>query len=216
MGEYRPLQPVLESLGIEFRHPCPYTHQQNEKSKRKHRHISELGITLLASANLPQKIWRDAFVTAVYLINRLPTPSLQNVTPFQVLFKTSPDYKFLKTFGCSCFPYLRPYNSSKLQYRSSKCLFIGYSPKHKGYRCLHPTGRLYIARTMVFNEKEFPYNHLFDTSLVQTSTPISPSLFTPPLLPTPNPINSASMPTLSTVTPTTNSLSTSLDIHSIV
>jgi hypothetical protein len=24
-----------------------------------------------------------------------------------------PDYKFLKTFGCECCPYLRPYNSHK-------------------------------------------------------------------------------------------------------
>ena len=35
-GEYRRLLPILQSLGIAFKHPCPYVHQQNGKVERKH------------------------------------------------------------------------------------------------------------------------------------------------------------------------------------
>ena len=54
-GEYRSRVPYLQNLGIHFRHPCPHTHQQHGKAERKHQHIVEIGLTLLAQAKLPLK-----------------------------------------------------------------------------------------------------------------------------------------------------------------
>jgi histone deacetylase 1/2 len=48
-------------------------HQQNGPAERKHRHIVEVGLSLLAYASMPLKYWDEAFLTAVYLINRLPS-----------------------------------------------------------------------------------------------------------------------------------------------
>lgn len=92
------------------------------------------------------------------MINRPPTPILSYSTPCNKLFHQEPDYASLKTFGCACYPHLRPYNTNKLQCRSSKCIFIGYSQQHKGYKCLDSSGRVCIARNIVFDEKEFPYS----------------------------------------------------------
>ena len=69
-----------------------------------------------------------------------------------------------KVFRCECFPYLQPYNKHKLSFKTSKCLFVGYIPFHKGYKCLHPSGRVYIARSVSFNESCFPYQSLFVAS----------------------------------------------------
>ena len=137
------LQPILQNLGITFRHPYPYTHQQQGKAERKHRSIVETGLTLLAQASMDLIFWWEAFVSPVYLLNRLPTPVLNFLSPFEYLFKQKPDYTFLKVFGCACFPYLAPYNTHKHSFKISKCLFLGYNPFHKGYRCLHPFGRIY-------------------------------------------------------------------------
>ena len=79
----------------------------------------ELGLSLLSHASLPLSFWDHAFQTAVYLINRLPSASLKFDIPYTVLFHTIPDYQFLRVFGCSCFPFLRPCHSHKLEFRFS-------------------------------------------------------------------------------------------------
>ena len=47
-GEYRPMYTLFQELGIERRHSCPYQHQQQGRVERKHRHIVDIGLTLLA------------------------------------------------------------------------------------------------------------------------------------------------------------------------
>ena len=149
---------------------CPHTHQQNGAGERKHRHIVETGLTLLAHASVPFRFWSDAFVTACFLINRIPTRRLHMKSPLEVLLNETPDYSLLKVFGCACWPHLRPYNKHKLEYRSKQCVFLGYSPLHKGYKCLHiPSNRVYISRDVVFDETVFP----FSTLTSPTDTPIT-------------------------------------------
>ncbi len=97
---------------------CPHTHQQNGAVEHKHRHIVETGLAFLSHAYLLFRFWDDTFQMACYLINRLPTKLLHNISPFEKLFNTSPNHSFLKKFGCACWPNLRSYNTHKLQPRS--------------------------------------------------------------------------------------------------
>ena len=130
-GEYHNLNSFFNKLGISHRVSCPHTHQQNGAAERKHRHLVETGLTLLAHASVPFRFWSDAFSTAFFLINRTPTRVLNMKTPIEVLLNEQPDYTFLKVFGCACWPHLRPYNKRKLEFRSKKCVFLGYSSIHK-------------------------------------------------------------------------------------
>jgi transposase InsO family protein len=153
---YTPFKQLLTQHGILHRFSCPKTSQQNGVAERKHRHVMDTGLALLAHSSLSLKYWVDAFLTAIYLINRLPTPTLSNLTPYFKLFNHSPDYHLLRSFGCACYPLMRPYNPHKLTFRSKKCVFLGYSPNHRGYRCLDlSTNRVYISRDVVFNEQDF-------------------------------------------------------------
>jgi len=148
-GEFLPFTQFLSQHGIVHRLICPHTHHQNGLVERKHKQIVDMGLTLLAKASLPLTFWDYAFSTTVYLINRLPTSALKFGVPYTKLFRLQPDYGFLRTFGCACFPLLRLYNSHKFQYRSQECLFLGYSTSHRGYKCLSPKGRLYIQGCIV-------------------------------------------------------------------
>ena len=174
----------FKKTGIEHRISCPHTHQQNGLVERKHRHIVETGLTLLAQANMPLSYWDEAFNTACFLINRLPSLTIQQDTPVHKLFGKNPDYTMLKVFGCACWPNLRPYNTKKLSFRTTRCVFLGYSSSHKGYKCLdRSTKRVYISRDVIFDENVFPFEELNSKSPTQTNnshqTALLPAFITP-------------------------------------
>ncbi|KAG9449460.1 hypothetical protein H6P81_009425 [Aristolochia fimbriata] len=83
-------QDLLSSSGIHHNVSCPYTPQQNGLVERKHRHIVEMGLTLLAQASMPKSHWDSAFATSIYIINHLPTPILHSKSPFDVLVVATP------------------------------------------------------------------------------------------------------------------------------
>lgn len=177
MGEeYLGLASFQQMHRIKTQYSCPRTSAQNGRAERKHRHIVETCLTLLAQSKVPLKYWPKAFLTAIFLINRLLTPVLDNMCPLEKLQNKKPNYKSLKIFGCACFPYLRPYQTQKFQYHSTKWVFLGYSSSHKGYKCLSSTGKFYISRHVVFNEKHFP----FHTNFLNTKTPEIQTLVTTP------------------------------------
>jgi hypothetical protein len=60
-----------------------HTHQQNDSAERKYCHNVEVGLTLLAHGSMPLKFWDEAFLTVVFLINRLPTPVLGHDSPHE-------------------------------------------------------------------------------------------------------------------------------------
>jgi transposase InsO family protein len=169
-GEYtsNAFTDFCSTQGITHQFSCPHTPQQNGTVERKHRHIIESALTLLSHASLPITQWTYAVTTAIHLINRLPIPKLSNKSPWEKLFHKPPDLTHLRTFGCLCFPYLRPYNHHKLQPRTTPCIFLGYPAHTKGYICLNPaTQRTYISRHVLFNETEFI------THLTLSSNPVT-------------------------------------------
>ena len=99
-------------------------------------HIVETGLTLLTQANIPLSFLWEAFHTTSFLINKMLITILNNLSLYQKLHYQPLDYQFLKVFGCTCYPLLKSYNSHKLDFHSKKCLFLGYNPLHKGYKCL--------------------------------------------------------------------------------
>ena len=111
-----------------------------------------MSLTLLSSY-LPLSFWDEAFSTSVYLINLLPTPILNQLSLLEKLFGRKPNYPSLKKFCCQCYPFIKPYQSHKLSYRSTPCTFLGYSSSHKVYKCLSQDGRTYISRHVLFNKK---------------------------------------------------------------
>ena len=159
---------------------CPYTPAQNDRAERKHRDVTETDLTLLFHSHLSPRFWVDAFSTAAYIINWLPTPLLGGNSPFELLYDYTPYCDNFHPFGCRVYPYLRDYMPNKFSPRTIPCIFLGYSPAHKGFRYLDPAiTKLYIIRHAQFDETHFPAT---PSSQAQPLSSISISNFLEPHL----------------------------------
>lgn len=152
------------SEGIIHQTSCVYTPQQNGVSERKNRHLLEVARSLLFTMHVPKHFWGDAVLTAVHLINRQPSRVLNFHTPTQTLLDVYPHNHLvsnipLKVFGCTVFVHDNSPQRSKLDPRSFKCVFLGYSPSQKGYRCYHPTSRkMFVSIDVTFLETQPFFN----------------------------------------------------------
>lgn len=171
-GEYRGLASFFQECGIHHRLSCPHTPQQNGLIERKHRHIVEMGLSILAQSGLSKSFWDDAFITSIFIINRLPSKVLNFSTPYEQLYHSKPKFHLLKVFGCLCYPFVRPYNKHKLDYRSSPATFLGYSSIHKGYKALLPSGKVIVTRNISFDENVFP--HKSDSPAMPSHSKVDP------------------------------------------
>jgi hypothetical protein len=136
---------------------CPYTSQQNGKAECIIRSVNNVIRTLLIQASLPGCYWAEGLHTTTYLLNHLPTTVIQAACPHFALFGSAPSYEHMCVFGCTCYPNTTATAPHKLSPRSTRCVFLGYSADHKGYRCLDlSTNRLIVSRHVVFDEDNFP------------------------------------------------------------
>ncbi|GJY15024.1 hypothetical protein Tco_0385446 [Tanacetum coccineum] len=69
---------------------------------------------------LPLNMWTESALTAVYLINRIPSAVLSGKNPYEMIYKIEPSLSLFKSFGCLCFSTVLN-NNDKFAARSDKC-----------------------------------------------------------------------------------------------
>ncbi|MCO5562959.1 hypothetical protein L7F22_016595 [Adiantum nelumboides] len=137
----------------------------------------EMVRAMLAHASLPRSYWAEACNTAVYIQNRSPTHALQDMTPFQAYYGCKPTVSHFRVFGCLAFVHIPKEKRQKLDFKSRKLLFLGYSAESDAYRLYDPDTRTTtVSRDVVFDES-------FITSAEGASAQSIPIL--PPSLPDP-------------------------------
>ena len=118
---------------------CVDTPSQNGVAKRKNRHLLEPARALLFQIHVPKHFWVDVVFAVCFLINRMPSLVLNWATPYHQLFPNNPLFPIEpKVFGCICFIRDVHPQVSKLNPKSLKCIFLGYSRVKKGYQCYCP------------------------------------------------------------------------------
>ncbi|RVW60619.1 Copia protein [Vitis vinifera] len=185
---------LLEN-GIVHQSSCIDTPQQNGVAERKNRHLMEVARSLMIASNVPKQLWGEAVLTATYLINRMPSRILQFKTPCQILLAAYPSARIIssiliKVFGCTAFVHIHKSQHSKLDPTATKCIFLGYSPNQKGYKCYSPTTKkFYTSMDVTFFENQpfYPKTAIqgenwstdefqFWETKISTTSPLSSSL----------------------------------------
>jgi len=113
------------SKGILHQTSCIYTPQQNGRVERKHQHILNVARALMFQSQLPKQYWSYAVKHAIYLINCIPSPIIDNKTPFELLHEHNPDFSNLKFFGCLSYASTN-FPRQKFDVRAKRGVFLGY------------------------------------------------------------------------------------------
>ena len=119
---------------------------------------------MMFQMNIPKVFWGEIVLTTSYLINRMSTYVLKYETPTNTLklCYTTSHHLFSsltpKVFGCTSFVHIHGHNHSKFDPKAQKCIFLGYYPTQKGYKCYHPQLRKYFTSMEVSFFENQPYN----------------------------------------------------------
>ena len=171
-GEYmsKEMDTWMKSHGILREHTTPATPQQNGVAERTNRIFDE-GITcMLNEAKLPGSFWGDALGTFVHVLNRSPSSSLKDITPYEAWFGQKPPVDHFRVFGCQAYVHVQKNKHRSFEAKSRRCIFIGYPPDYKGWKVYDPlTQKITISRDVIFDEQTMP----------GTRTNASDSIYTP-------------------------------------
>jgi hypothetical protein len=151
-----------------------YTPQQNGVVEMKNQTIMNMERILLKEKCLSNTFWAEAVACSVYLLNRSPTTSLKMKVPQEAWSGTKVNVVHPRTFGCIAYAHIPSELRKKLDDRSEKCIFTGYSETSKAYRLYNP-----ISKKLILNrDVKFMKNQLWNESENQqmdSQNPLLPS-----------------------------------------
>jgi transposase InsO family protein len=150
-----PFAKFLQEQRIVAQYTMPGSPDQNGVPERRNRTLLDMVRSMLSSSNLPKSLWAEAFKTAVYILNRVPTKVVLK-TPFELWKGWKPSLRHMRVWGCPS--EVRIYNpqEKKLDPRTISGYFIGYAERSKGYRfyCPSHSTRIVESRNAKFLEND--------------------------------------------------------------
>ena len=171
-GEYtsREFAEFCKIAGIRRHFTTAYTPQQNGVAERMNRTLLERTRAMLGTAGLEKSFWAEAVNTACYVINMSPSTAIGLKTPIEMWNGKKADYSNLHIFGSPVYVMYNAQETTKLDPKSRKCMFLGYADGVKGYRLWDPTSRkVIISRDVIFAEDKLQNDNNMETTIPETT-----------------------------------------------
>jgi hypothetical protein len=110
---------------------------------------------LLKKKCLSNIFWAEAVACSAYLLNRSPTTSLKMKVSQEAWSGTKINVVHLRTFRCIAYAHIPSELRKKLDDRSEKCIFTGYSETSKAYRLYNRiSNKPILSRDVKFLENQ--------------------------------------------------------------
>lgn len=146
--------------GIRRIKTVPFTPQKNGGAERLNQTILERARCMLSNAGLGKEFWAEACNTTVYLINRAPSSRLDFDIPEERWTSKRISFNHLRVFGCDAYVHIPEEQRTKLDFKSKRCVFLGYGEHQFDFRLWDPvTQKVICSKDVIFNEKSFSGLH---------------------------------------------------------
>jgi hypothetical protein len=121
--------------------------------------------SLLREGKMSKDYWAKAVACSIYILSRSPTSSVQGKVPEEKWSGSKVNVSHFKIFGCVAFAHIPEELRKKLDDRSEKYIFIGYSEHSKAYRLYNlVTKKFLVSRDFKFMEDKSWYEMENNTS----------------------------------------------------
>ena len=92
----------LIQCGIVSQLTPPRTPQRNGVYERHNHTLLDMVPSMMYLTNFPLLFWGYALETAAFMLNRVPSKSVE-MTPYELWFDKKPKLSFLKVWGCDTY-----------------------------------------------------------------------------------------------------------------
>ncbi|GJS73743.1 retrovirus-related pol polyprotein from transposon TNT 1-94 [Tanacetum coccineum] len=141
----------LKACGIIQQLTPPYTPQHNVMSERRNHTLLDMVRSMMNLTTLPLSFWDYALESTTRILNMVLTKKVDK-TLYELWYGKVPNFSYLKVWGCEAL--VKRDMPDKLQQRSVKCVFIGYSKETMCYYFYFPPeNKIVVARYAEFFEK---------------------------------------------------------------
>ena len=118
-----------------------------------------IGRSLLHHAKLDKCFWAEAAMSAIYVKNRLPSPKIPTMTPFEIVYRSKPSVKHMRVFGCRAYILTPKEKRLKWDPKARVGIFMGYEEVSKAYRVFDiEAEQMVITRDVNFDESTFGFS----------------------------------------------------------
>jgi len=120
---------------------------------------------------MPLEFWGECALTAIHIINRLPSPLLKNKFPFELFYHRPPSLSHLRVFGCLSYAIV-VHPKQKFDSRARQCVFVHYPNNHKGYKLFDlESHNFIISHDVIFHQIVFPLQQQTQPSFAPSVLP---------------------------------------------
>jgi hypothetical protein len=170
---------MMKDRGIQINQSVPHAHQQNGRTERIIRTLTEKAESMRLQACLPQSWWEFALDHATHVYNRTPMRRLEWRTPTEWLNKEWPTVEHLRVFGCAAYVFIPAgVRENKLAPKSELMVYLGNHPRGKGWIFMRgPNNIVFSAAQATFDESIYPKcpkSSVRPYTRLQTPTPVTP------------------------------------------
>lgn len=158
------IKKLFNEVGIKHERTNTYTPQMNGVAERINRTLLDMVRVMLKTANLPEKFWAEALMTASYIKNRTLHSAINGNVPKSLWTGNKPSIKHLKVYGCLAIVHVTKHGKHKLDSRGKECVMVGYSNQTKGYRLWDPiTDDVIQSKHVKFVEEIPGYSYIYQS-----------------------------------------------------
>ena len=93
----------MDNLGIESKPAASHAQEENGVAERLQRTSTEITYLIIFAGNIPDFLWPNVLLTAIYIKNRCLTKALNGISPYEKLKSKPPLVHYLRALGSTVY-----------------------------------------------------------------------------------------------------------------